>query len=79
MLIVIFRRVSPATLSRKYAALIVCLTLLAAGGGSFITLGKVFAAVERMYPSDGLALARGGNDGTRLLLFSAGLLGIGKR
>jgi hypothetical protein len=42
MLIVIFRRVSPATLSRKYAALIVCFTLLAAGGGSFITLGKVF-------------------------------------
>jgi hypothetical protein len=37
------RRVSPSSLSRQAAALLICITLVVAGIGTFIVLGRVFA------------------------------------
>jgi hypothetical protein len=52
-LVVICRRISPTILSRQNAALIICLSLIAAGIATFIIVGKMFG---RFVKSPELAL-----------------------
>jgi hypothetical protein len=40
--VVMCRRISPTPLSRQNAAILICLSLVAAGVGTFIALGRIF-------------------------------------